>query len=141
MRRSDGAVYVLASGRHPGVVKLGRTTRAAAVRVAELTRAPGYRGFAPWHVAHVQPTADAVLVERWSHRVLRRQGRRVRLRVGCLELYRAGEAEACTVVRRIAAEVEASRAWQRRLAALSDRALASVLLAVVLLGVVLWLAR
>jgi hypothetical protein len=141
MRRSDGAVYVLASGRHPGVVKLGRTTHAAEVRVAELTRAPGYCGFAPWHVAHIQPTADAVLVERWSHRVLRRQGRRVRLRLGCLELYRAGEAEACAVVWRIAAEVEASRAWQRRLATLGDQVLAAELLAAVLLGVVLWLAR
>lgn len=141
MRRSDGAVYVIASGRYPGVVKLGRTTRAAAVRAAELTRAPGYRGFAPWYLARVQPTADAVLVERWSHRVLCRQGRRVRLRLGCLELYRADAAEACAVVRRIAAEVEANRVWQRRLATLGDQALASVLLATVLLGVVLWLAR
>ena len=141
MRRSDGAVYILASGRYPGVVKLGRTSRGAAVRVAELTRAPGYRGFAPWHLAHVQPTADAVLVERWSHRVLRRQGRRVRLRLGCLELYRADAAETCAVVQRIAAEVEANQIWQRRLAALRDQVLASVLLAAVLLGGVLWLAR
>ena len=80
-------------------------------------------------------------VERWSHRVLRRQGRRVRLRLGCLELYRADAAEACAVVRRIAAEVEANRVWQRRLATLGDQAPASVLLATVLLGVVLWLAR
>ena len=38
-------------------------------------------------------------------------------------------AEACAVVQRIAAEVETNRVWQRRLTALADQALASVLLA------------
>lgn len=72
MNFSPGAVYLLHSQKHPGVVKIGKTKRAVEVRVEELTVARGYRGFAPFLVLAVFHTRFIDLVEPEAHRRLDR---------------------------------------------------------------------
>ncbi|WP_370655717.1 GIY-YIG nuclease family protein [Paracraurococcus lichenis] len=90
-----GQVYVLAT-RHSGVVKVGHTTVCPHRRAAALSRQPGYRGFAPLTVAWAVAVPDCRRVERLAHRLLRR--RRIRLHLGCREMFRVDVATACRAI-------------------------------------------
>lgn len=92
-----GWVYVLASVSHPGVVKVGRTTRTTDDRARELDRSPAYAEFGPWSEVMSFPVADSGRVETAAHRML--ANRRLHLgRSPCHELFRVDAAQACRVV-------------------------------------------
>ena len=99
-----GWVYVLASASHPGVVKVGRTTRTTDGRARELDRSPAYAEFGPWSTVLSCPVSDSGHVETAAHRML--ANRRMRLgRSPCRELFRVDAAEACRVVEAAAASL------------------------------------
>ena len=94
--RSPGWIYVLASQSHPGIVKIGRTSRHTPGRMSEVDRS-AYAAFGPWTEVWSRAVADCVHVETATHRML--ANRRVRLnRLPCQELFRIDSAEACRVV-------------------------------------------
>lgn len=109
MRSGAGIVYVLTSQRYPDVSKVGWSRRGADVRIAELSRAPGYRGFGPWRLVASCRSAEAQAVEREVKRRLAR--RRVHLRAGCQELFRVPAEEASRLVYAVAAEARPAAAW------------------------------
>lgn len=95
---TQGWVYVLASRSKPGIVKIGRTTRAPSERVRQLDVTRGYASFGPWDEVWSIPVLDCPHVEAAAHRRLAH--RRVRLRyLQCRELFRVSPDEACRVVR------------------------------------------
>ena len=94
--RTPGWIYVLASTSHPGVIKLGRTSRHTEGRMSELDRS-AYAAFGPWEEVWSRAVADCTHVETAAHRML--ANRRVKLnRLTCRELFRVDGAEACRVV-------------------------------------------
>jgi hypothetical protein len=94
--RTPGWIYVLASTSHPGVIKLGRTSRHTEGRMSELDRS-AYAAFGPWEEVWSRAVADCTHVETAAHRML--ANRRVKLnRLPCRELFRVDGAEACRVV-------------------------------------------
>jgi hypothetical protein len=143
--RTPGWIYVLASQSHPGIVKIGRTSRHTPGRVIEVDRS-AYAAFGPWTEVWSRAVADCVHVETATHRML--ANRRVRLnRLPCQELFRVDSAEACRVVEAAAGSLIVARrplpvslrrpaAWFRRgRGRLPRRALA----AIVMLPVMVWL--
>jgi len=69
-----GFLYVLINPSIPGLAKVGRTTRSASDRVAELSSATGVPS--PFLLAYQQPVADCASAESWVHGELERQGYR-----------------------------------------------------------------
>lgn len=69
-----GWIYVLVNSSMPDLVKVGRTTRPPAERVAELSRATGVA--TPFVLAFEQHVGDCALAERAVHAALDRQGLR-----------------------------------------------------------------
>ena len=102
-----GKVYVLRSGRYPAVHKVGRTAWHTEWRAEQLANEPGYRGFAPFLPVYEIAVDDTVAVEAGAHRRLDR--RRIVLRCGSRELFRATEDQCCRAVQEAAMEVEAHR--------------------------------
>lgn len=93
---SPGWIYVLASTSHPGIVKIGRTSRHTPGRMVEVERS-AYAAFGPWTEVLSRAVADVSHVETASHRML--ANRRVKLnRLPCKELFRVDSKEACRVV-------------------------------------------
>ena len=108
-----GVVYVLASLKHPGVVKIGRSARGGARRAAELANVSGYRGFAPFALVGEVAAPDAAALEGAVHRRLRR--RRVRLTyVRRRELFRADATDALALVEEVKRVGEERRAQGSR---------------------------
>jgi hypothetical protein len=70
-----GAVYVLVNSSYPGLAKVGRTTRPASERVAELSGATGVP--TPFVLAFEQDFADCARGERAVHADLDRLGWRI----------------------------------------------------------------
>lgn len=70
-----GWIYVLVNSAMPGLVKVGRTTRPPAERVAELSGATGVA--LPFVLAFEHEFADCTAAERLIHAELDRRGRRV----------------------------------------------------------------
>jgi hypothetical protein len=143
--RTPGWIYVLASQSHPGMVKIGRTSRDTPGRMIEVDRS-AYAAFGPWTEVWSRAVADCVHVETATHRML--ANRRVKLnRLVCQELFRVDSAEACRVVEAAAGSLIVARrplpVPVRRRAIrfrggrgrLSRRALA----AIVMLPVIVWL--
>jgi hypothetical protein len=94
--RTPGWIYVLASQSHPGIVKIGRTSRHTPGRMIEVDRSE-YAAFGPWSEVWSRAVADCVHVETATHRML--ANRRVRLnRLVCKVLFRVDSAETCRVV-------------------------------------------
>lgn len=94
--RTPGWIYVLASQSHPGIVKIGRTSRHTPGRMLEVDRSE-YAAFGPWAEVGSHAVADCAHVETAVHRML--ANRRVKLgRLSCRELFRIDSAEACRVV-------------------------------------------
>jgi T5orf172 domain len=94
--RTPGWIYVLASQAHPGIVKIGRTSRRTPGRMIEVDRS-AYAAFGPWTEVWSRAVADCAHVEAAAHRML--ANRRVKLnRLVCKELFRVDSAEACRVV-------------------------------------------
>jgi hypothetical protein len=92
--RTPGWIYVLASQSHPGIVKIGRTSRHTPGRMIEVDRS--------------EYAADCVHVETATHRML--ANRRVRLnQLPCQELFRIDSAEACRVVEAAAGSLIVAR--------------------------------
>jgi hypothetical protein len=113
--RTPGWIYVLASASHPGIVKIGRTSRHTQGRTAEIDRSDAYAAFAPWTEVWSQAVADCVYVETASHRMLR--NRRVKLgRLPCRELFRVDPHEARQVVEAAAGSLIVARRPLPRLA-------------------------
>jgi hypothetical protein len=105
--RTPGWIYVLASQSHPGVVKIGRTSRHTAGRMIEIDQSE-YAAFGPWTEVWSRAVADCVHVETAAHRML--ANRRVRLnRLVCKELFRIDTTEACRVVEAAAGSLTAVR--------------------------------
>jgi hypothetical protein len=93
---SPGWIYVLASQSHPGVVKIGRTSRHTPGRMIEVDRS-AYAAFGPWTEVWSRVVADCVHVETAAHRML--ANRRVKLnRLVCRELCRVVEAAAGSLI-------------------------------------------
>lgn len=69
-----GWIYVLVNSSMPDLVKVGRTTRTPAERVAELSRATGVA--TPFVIAFEQHVGDCEAAERAVHAALDRQGLR-----------------------------------------------------------------
>jgi hypothetical protein len=143
--RTPGWIYVLASQSHPGIVKIGRTSRHTPGRMIEVDRSE-YAAFGPWTEVWSRAVADCVHVEAAAHRML--ANRRVRLnRLPCQELFRVDSAEACRVVEAAAGSLIVAR---RRLPLSVRRPVARfrrgrgrmprrVLAAIVMLPVMVWL--
>lgn len=113
-----GCVYVLASGSHPGIVKVGRTSRSAYSRALELDVAPGYAAFAPWREVWSEVVSDTGYVEGAAHRMLAHH--RIRFdRIACRELFRVEPAEARRVV---SAAAQSLRGRPRAVPARRERA-------------------
>jgi hypothetical protein len=94
--RTPGWIYVLASQSHPGIVKIGRTSRHTPGRMIEVDQS-AYAAFGPWTEVWSRAVADCAHVEAAAHRML--ANRRVKLtRLVCQELFRVDRAEACRVV-------------------------------------------
>jgi hypothetical protein len=105
--RTPGWIYVLASASHPGVVKIGRTSRHTEGRMSEVDRS-GYAAFGPWTEVWSRAVADCPHVEAAAHRML--ANRRVKLnRLPCRELFRIDSAEACRVVEAAAGSLTVAR--------------------------------
>jgi hypothetical protein len=105
--RTPGWIYVLASQSHPGIVKIGRTSRHTPGRMIEVDRS-AYAAFGPWSEVWSRVVADCVHVETATHRML--ANRRVRLdRLTCQELFRVDSAEACRVVEAAAGSLIVAR--------------------------------
>ena len=105
--RTPGWIYVLASQSHPGIVKIGRTSKHTAGRVIEVDRSK-YAAFGPWTEVWSRAVADCVHVETATHRML--ANRRVRLnRLVCKELFRVDSAQACRVVEAAAGSLIVAR--------------------------------
>jgi hypothetical protein len=140
--RSPGWIYVLASQSHPGIVKIGRTSRHTPGRMIEVDRSE-YAAFGPWTEIWSRAVADCSHVEAAAHRML--ANRRVKLnRLVCRELFRVDSAEACRVVEAAAGSlIVARRALPLSVGRrpgrgrLPRRALA----AIVMLPVMVWLIR
>ncbi len=144
--RTPGWIYVLASHSHPGIVKIGRTSRHTSGRMIEVDRS-AYAAFGPWTEVWSRAVADCVHVETAAHRML--ANRRVKLnRLVCRELFRVDSTEACRVVEAAAGSLIVARrplpvALRRRPVArfrrdrgrLPRRAVA----AIVMLPVMVWL--
>ena len=142
--RTPGWIYVLASQSHPGIVKIGRTSRHTAGRMIEINQSD-YAAFGPWTEVWSRAVADCVHVETAAHRML--ANRRVRLnRLVCKELFRVDSAEACRVVEAAAGSLIVGRRslpvprrpvrFKRGRGRLPRRAVT----AVVMLPVLVWLA-
>jgi hypothetical protein len=141
--RTPGWIYVLASASHPGVVKIGRTSRHTEGRMSEVDRSD-YAAFGPWTEVWSRAVADCPHVEAAAHRML--ANRRVRLnRLPCRELFRIDSAEACRVVEAAAGSLTVVRRPlppTRRRASLRGfrvRRWGRPLTAIVMLPVLLWL--
>ena len=94
--RTPGWIYVLASQSHPGIVKIGRTSRHTPGRMIEIDRSE-YAAFGPWTEVWSRAVANCAHVEAAAHRML--ANRRVKLnQLVCRELFRVDSAEACRVV-------------------------------------------
>ena len=107
--RTPGWIYVLASQSHPGIVKIGRTSRHTPGRMIEVDRS-AYAAFGPWTEVWSRAVADCVHVETATHRML--ANRRVRLnRLVCRELFRVDSAEACRVVEAAAGSLIVAQRW------------------------------
>jgi hypothetical protein len=106
--RTPGWIYVLASTSHPGIVKIGRTSRHAPGRMREVERNDAYSAFGPWTEVWSRAVADCAHVETATHRML--ANRRVKLgRLPCRELFRIDSAEACQVIEAAAASLIVAR--------------------------------
>ena len=102
--RTPGWIYILASTPHPGIVKIGRTSRHTPGRMQEIERDDAYATFGPWTEVWSRAVADCTHVEAAAHRML--ANRRVKLgRLACRELFRVDSTEARRVVE-AAAEVQ-----------------------------------
>jgi hypothetical protein len=105
--RTPGWIYVLASQSHPGIVKIGRTSRHTPGRMIEVDRS-AYAAFGPWTEIWSRAVADCSHVEVAAHRML--ANRRVKLnRLVCRELFRVDSAEACRVVEAAAGSLIVAR--------------------------------
>ena len=105
--RTPGWIYVLASTSHPGIVKIGRTSRHTEGRMPEVDRS-AYAAFGPWTEVWSRAVADCPHVEAAAHRML--ANRRVKLdRLACRELFRVDSAEACRVVEAAAGSLPVAR--------------------------------
>jgi hypothetical protein len=144
--RTPGWIYVLASQSHPGIVKIGRTSRHTPGRMIEVDRS-AYAAFGPWSEVWSRAVADCSHVEAAAHRML--ANRRVKLnRLVCRELFRVDSAEACRVVEAAASSLIVARrplpvALRRRPAARFRRARGRLprraLVAIVMLPAMVWL--
>ena len=105
--RTPGWIYVLASQSHPGIIKIGRTSRHTPGRMIEVDRSE-YAAFGPWIEVWSRAVADCAHVEAAAHRML--ANRRVKLsRLVCKELFRVDGAEACRVVEAAAGSLIVAR--------------------------------
>lgn len=105
--RTPGWIYVLASQSHPGIVKIGRTSRHTPGRMIEVDRSE-YAAFGPWTEVWSRAVADCVHVEAAAHRML--ANRRVALnRLVCKELFRVDSTEARRVVEAAAGSLIVAR--------------------------------
>ena len=102
----QGWIYVLVNSSIPGLVKVGRTTRAPAERAAELSSATGVA--TPFVLAFDQEFADCVLAEQEIHAELDRRCLRV---AHNREFFRGPPAEIVRVVLQIAAQNDAGLAY------------------------------
>jgi hypothetical protein len=141
--RTPGWVYVLVSASHPGMVKIGRTSRHTPGRLLEVDRSD-YAAFGPWTEVWSRAVADCAQVETAAHRML--ANRRVKLgRLPCRELFRVDSAEACRVVEAAAASLIVTRRplppMQRRLPRRRFRARrwGRPLAAIAMLPILVWL--
>jgi hypothetical protein len=148
--RTPGWIYVLASQSHPGIIKIGRTSRHTPGRMIEVDRS-AYAAFGPWTEVWSRAVADCVHVEAAAHRMLAHRmlaNRRVKLnRLVCQELFRVDSAEACRVVEAAAGSLTVARRplpipvgrrpirFRRDRECLPRRALATI----VMLPVMVWL--
>ncbi len=143
--RTPGWIYVLASQSHPGIVKIGRTSRHTPGRMIEVDQS-AYAAFGPWTEVWSRVVTDCAHVEAAVHRML--ANRRVKLnRLVCRELFRVDSAEACRVVEAAAGSLIVARRplplsvrrpvarFRRGRERLSRRAVA----AIVMLPVMVWL--
>ncbi len=94
----QGWIYVLVNSTIPGLMKVGRTTRPPAARVAELSAATGVA--TPFVLAFEQAFADCVSAERLAHAELDRRGLRV---APNREFFRGSPAEIVRIVLDVAA--------------------------------------
>jgi hypothetical protein len=95
--KTPGWIYILASRSHPGIVKIGRTSRHTPGRKQEIERDNAYAAFGPWTEIWSRVVADCTHVETATHRML--ANRRVKLgRLTCQELFRVDSTEARRVV-------------------------------------------
>jgi hypothetical protein len=65
--RTPGWIYVLASQYHPGIVKIGRTSRHTPGRMIEVDRS-AYAAFGPWTEVWSRAVADCSHVEAAAHK-------------------------------------------------------------------------
>lgn len=95
--RTPGWIYVLASASHPGIVKIGRTSRHTQGRTIEIDHSDAYAAFAPWTEVWSRAVSDCVHVETAAHRMLK--NRRIMLgRSPCRKLFRVDPQDARRVV-------------------------------------------
>jgi hypothetical protein len=135
--RTPGWIYVLASQSHPGIVKIGRTSRHTPGRMIEVDRSD-YAAFGRWTEVWSRAVADCVHVETATHRML--ANRRVRLnRLPCQELFRVDNAEACRVVEAAAGSLIVARRPVARLRRGRGRLPRRAVAAIVMLPVMVWL--
>jgi T5orf172 domain len=105
--RTPGWIYVLASQSHPGIIKIGCTSRHTPGRMLEVERSD-YAAFGPWTEVWSRAVADCAHVETAAHRML--ANRRVKLgRLPCRELFRVDSTEACRVVEAAAGSLIVAR--------------------------------
>lgn len=69
--RTHGYVYLAATHDHPGLIKLGKTSRRPQQRIQDLSRENVLHSF---RLLHAMPVHDRHWVELCSHRLLQRQG-------------------------------------------------------------------
>jgi hypothetical protein len=106
--RTPGWIYILASRSHPGIVKIGRTSRHTPGRMQEIERDNAYAAFGPWTEVWSHAVADCTHVETAAHRML--ANRRVKLgRLACRELFRVDSTEARRVVEAAAGSLIVAR--------------------------------
>jgi hypothetical protein len=106
--RTPGWIYILASTSHPGIVKIGRTSRHTPGRMQEIDRDSVYAAFGPWTEIWSRAVADCAHVETAAHRML--ANRRVKLgRLPCRELFRVDSSEARRVVEAAAGSLNVVR--------------------------------